>query len=240
MIEASTGGERARQGWARLAGLMLILTNGTAAFGFWVRDSYLAQGDAAATAEHLAASATFVRLGLAAELVTIAGVIPIAVGFYILLEPAGRGLALLALAWRLIENAVLVVLVFASLTALTLVGGGDFIKALTPPQVADLAYALVRVHSWGFQPGFLFLGLGQALFASLWWRSRCVPRWLAGLGIAASLVMAAMALAITVWPPLFLKLGVAYMMPMGLYEIGLGLWLVVRGVAPAGQARDAG
>jgi len=45
--------------------------------------------------------------------------------------------------------------------------------------------------------------------------------------------MAAVALAIIVSPAIFRTLGLAYMAPMGLYEIGLGLWLLIRGVAPA-------
>ena len=39
-----------------------------------------------------------------------------------------------------------------------------------------------------------------------------------------------MALGILVWPPLYRIVTMAYMAPMGLYEIGLGLWLAIRGI----------
>ncbi len=219
-----------RQRWARLTGLMLVLTNFTAMFGFWVRGQFVSRNEAAVTAANMAASETFVRAGLAAELITIAGVVPLIVGLYVVLKPIGPTLAMLALSWRVIENALLAGLVFASLGALTLIGGGDYLRALGGAQVSDIAYTLVRVHSGGFQVGFFFLGLGQALFSWLWWTSRYVPRWLGGLGLFASSLMAAMALAIIIWPPLFGLVTMAYMAPMGVYELGLGLWLLVRGI----------
>lgn len=222
--------ERTTQAWARVAGFFLVFTNATAIFGFWVRGEYIEANDAVRTFANMAAAETFVRLGLAADLVTIAGVIPLVVGLYLVLKPFGSGLALLALSWRVIENAVLAALALAIFTAVILVAGGPFMAGADPRQTEAFVYALLRVHGWGFQVGFFFLGLGQALFAFLWWRSRYIPGWLAGLGIVASSVMAVVALGILVWPPLFAMLTMAYMAPMGLYEIGLGLWLLVRGI----------
>jgi hypothetical protein len=227
MIEPN---DKSRQRWARLTGLLLVLTNASAMFAHWVLAQIVIGNDAAATTANIAASETFVRVGLAAELVTIAGVIPLVVGLYLILKPIGRDLALLALSWRLIENAVLAALAFASFTALTLVTGGSFMAAADPNQTEAYVYALMRVHIWGFQFGFLFLGLGQILFSYLWWKSRYVPRWLAGLGMVASSLLAAMALGIIIWPPLLSIVTMAYMAPMAAYEIGLGLWLLVKGV----------
>ncbi len=219
-----------RQNWARVIGLMLLLTNFTAMFGFWMRGQFISRNDAAATTANIAASETFVRAGIAAELITIAGVIPLIVGLYVVLKPVGPTLATLALSWRLIENALLAGLAFVSLSAVTLIGGGDYLRALGGAHVSDLVYTLVRVHGSGFQVGFFFLGLGQALFSWLWWKSRYVPRWLAGLGLFASSLMAVMALGIIIWPPLFGLVTMAYMAPMGIYELGLGLWLLARGI----------
>jgi uncharacterized protein DUF4386 len=229
MMDDEIGGH-ARRLWARWTGLLFVLTNASAMFAVWTRGSFVAARDPATTAANIAGSETWFRLGLAFDLLTIAGVVPLVAGLYIVLKPVGSGLALLATLWRAIENAILAMLTFASFTALTLLGGGDFMRVLDPRAAGDLAYALIRVHSWGFQVGFLFLGLGQAVFSLLWWRSLLVPRWLAGLGIVASSIMAAMALGIIVWPPLYSLVTMAYMAPMGLYEIGLGLWLLIAGI----------
>jgi hypothetical protein len=226
----SEASDKNRQTWARLTGLMLLLTNGTAIYATWVRTTFIAANDPARTAANMAVDPSFVRIGLVFDLVTIAGVIPLVVGLYLVLKPVGRGLALLAFCWRLIENGVLATLIFASFAAVTLLDGGTFLHALDSAQVNDLIYALLKVHVWGFQFGFLFLGLGQAAFSYLWWKSRYIPRWLAGLGMVASAIMAAAALGIIAWPRLYTLVTMAYMAPMGLYEIGLGLWLLIRGI----------
>ena len=233
MSAAIAGGaaiDQARQRWARTVGLMLVLTNLTAIYAISTRNGFVVRNDAAATAANIVAQETLFRTGLVFDLLTIAGVIPLVAGLYIVLRPVNRNLALLALLWRLIENAVLAMLTFASFTALILVTGADFVRNLQPGQLSDVAYALVRVHSWGFQVGFLFLGLGQLVFTWLWWQSRYIPRWLAGLGLLGSTLLAAMAIAIIVWPPVYGMVTMAYMAPMGLYEILLGLWLLVRGL----------
>ena len=222
--------DSARQAWSRWTGFLLLLTNATAMFAIWTRGGFIVRNDAAQTAANIAGSETLFRVGIVFELLTAAGVIPLVAGLYIVLKPVNGSLALLATLWRLIESCVLVLITFASFTALSLLSGGDYMRALDPRQAHDLVYALSRVHGRGFQVAFLFLGLGQLVFSILWWRSRYVPRLLAGLGIVGSAIMAAMALGILIWPPLYGIVTMAYMLPMGVHEIGLGLWLLFRGI----------
>ena len=62
-------------------------------------------------------------------------------------------------------------------------------------------------------------------------------RAIAVLGIFSSLLLAAGSLYFMVFPE---RWAMAYMMPMGLYEVGLGIWLLVRGLRePAGSAAAA-
>jgi hypothetical protein len=53
---------------------------------------------------------------------------------------------------------------------------------------------------------------------------------LAAWGIFASLLLTIATLATMVFPILWERVGMAYMMPMGLYEVGLGLWLLIKGI----------
>jgi uncharacterized membrane protein YkgB len=64
----------------------------------------------------------------------------------------------------------------------------------------------------------------------LWLKSRYIPRGLAWLGIFGSLLMAIMSLVTMVFPVVWDRVGIMYMMPMGLYEIGLGFWLLIKGI----------
>ena len=216
--------------WARWAGLMLLTTNLTAIFAFWARGTYMVPRDTAQTAANIVADPLLFRLGLVFDLLTVAGIVPLVVGLYIVLKPMGRGLAMLALLWRLIECALLASLTLAGLTALALVGGADIMRALGPLASGDIGYAMLRVQNGGFQAAFIFLGLGQMVFSLLWWRSRYIPRWLAGLGIVASVIMLAVAMGTIAWPRLSAILTMAYMLPMALYEFILGFWLAFRGV----------
>jgi hypothetical protein len=75
----------------------------------------------------------------------------------------------------------------------------------------------------------MFLGLGSTVFSYLWLKSRYIPRALAAWGIFSSLLMAIATLAIMTFPRLS-SLGLTYMMPLGLYELGLGWWLLFKGI----------
>jgi hypothetical protein len=229
----SGSGRDPRHAWARLTGLRYVLSNVTAIFTFWVRSRLVAGNDPARTADNIMASEPLFRAGLASELVTIVLTTFLVLGLYVVLKPVGRNLAALALLWRILENSVLAALTFASFTALALLGGGAY---LNTAEVEGLAYALIRVHIYGFQAGFLFLGLGSALFSYLWLKSRYIPPLIAAWGIFASLLMALVSLALIVMPGLISVITLAYMLPMGLYEIGLGLWLMIKGIRLPAEA----
>ena len=48
--------------------------------------------------------------------------------------------------------------------------------------------------------------------------------------------MAIMSLITMVFPVVWDRVGIAYMMLMGLYEIGLGFWLLIKGIkVPSAQ-----
>ena len=81
---------------------------------------------------------------------------------------------------------------------------------------------------------FILLGIGSSLFAYLLLKSGYVPKAIAAWGIFASLLLAVGTLTVIVFPVAGDAVGMAYMAPMGIYEVGLGLWLLARGIrAPA-------
>jgi hypothetical protein len=220
--------EPSHQTAARLAGFLYLLTNAIAIFGFYARVRPVVRGNAVETARNIVASERFYRLGTASELVTVVGVLVLVAALYVVLRPIGPSVALVAVFLRLAENFVLAASTLNVYVALTLLSGADFLRAVDPPQLHALSYTFLRVHGAGFDIGFTFLGLGSAVFSYLWLRSRYIPRVLAGLGIFASLLLGLASLALLVVPGLRPVLGMAYMMPMGVFEIGLGIWLLVR------------
>src|SRR4051812_32828602 len=111
---ARTEDERSLQRWARSAGFLYLATNLTAMFGFYTRSMAMVPGDVTRTIENIVRNESLFRLGIAAELVTIAGVLLLVASLYVILEPIGRGLALAATFWRLAENIVLATVPLAS------------------------------------------------------------------------------------------------------------------------------
>lgn len=207
---------------ARLAGLLYVVTNLTAAFAFAMRSRVLHLSDPVRSAADIQAAPGLLRLSLAVELLTVAGVLVLVASLYIVLRKFDRDLALIAALLRIAENAVLAVTALNASALLAAASAG----AAAP----SLVGTFTKLYGAGYQAGFLFLGLGSLLFSWLWWRSRWVPRALAALGVFASALLAAGSLALIAAPSFARPFGMAYMMPMGLYELALGLWLLLRGV----------
>lgn len=223
------GVDPAQRAAARLAGFLYLFTNITAGLAFYVRSQLMVRGDAVQTARNFAASERSLRIAIVTELVTVACVLMLVAALYVVLKPISNGVALVAAFWRLSENFVLAVITLSEFAALALLNA-DSANAFDTKQLQALWHTLFRVYGAGFNVGFVFLGLGSTVFSYLWFKSRYIPRVLAAWGIFSSLVLAIFSLAIMVSPGLAGVVGMAYMGPMGLYEMGLGLWLLVKGL----------
>lgn len=222
--------EQSQQRAARLVGFLYLFTNLTAIFAFVVRGRVIATGDAAQTASNIIASDRLFRAGIVAELITISGVIMLIVALYVILRPVDRPMALLATLWRMVENIVLAVVTLAEFATLTFLEPARFLGAIGVSEKQSLAYAALRIYGAGFNIGFFFLGLGSALFSYLWLKSGFVPRVIAIWGIFASSLMAVCMVVVMIFPALAGTLSIFYLAPMGIYEIGFGLWLLIRGI----------
>lgn len=219
----------------RLAGALYLLTMATALFGEgYVRASLLVSESAAQTAQNIVASPGLFRLGLVSDLVTFAGVVVLVWALHRLLWPVDAGVALLAAFFRLVELGVHFSAVAFGVAAASLLGGGEYVKAFDAGQLAGLAGFALRAQGAGLTLGFIPLGIGSALFAWLFFRSGYVPRALAAWGIFASLLLSLYAFA-WVFTPAATDFFYVGMLPIFVYEVGLGLWLLFKGVAVPGR-----
>jgi hypothetical protein len=218
------------QRYARLAGAMYLLTMATAMFSEgYVRMTLLVADSAAQTAQNLIQSNQLYRLALVSDLLTFAGVVVLVWALYQLLRPVDARLAVLALGFRLVEGGAHFAAVAFGVTAMSLLAAGEYVRGFEPAQLHGLVGFALRAQGAGLNLGFIPLGLGSAVFAWLLWRSRYVPRWLSGWGIFASLLLASYALGVVAHPNVrdYFYIG---MVPMFVYEVGLGLWLLFKGV----------
>jgi hypothetical protein len=223
--------EPAQRTAAKVVGFLYLFQMATAIFGqSYVRDQLIVHGDATKTATNIIGAERLFRLSIAGDLVTYTGVIVLIWAFYVLVRPVNKNLALLAVLFRLAETAVLCVATVSSLVVLRLLSGAGDLKTFEAGQLHSLATLALSVQGLGMNVGFILLGLGSTVFAYLLLKSRYVPKALAAWGIFSSLVLAIVTWVIMVFPSLGDAVGLAYMGPMGLYEVGLGLWLLIKGI----------
>jgi hypothetical protein len=180
-------------------------------------------------ARNIIASERMFRLGTATDCVMLAGGIVLIWSLYVLLRPVHRDLALLAVLLRVVETAVTVSATIASLIAVRLLSGREYLDVFEAGQLHALSRLARNAFGLGQDVGFVFLGMGSAIFAYLLLRSRYVPRILAGWGVFASLLLAASNLVFFVFPGVAGTLLYASLAPIGIYEMTIGFWLLLRG-----------
>lgn len=216
---------------AKVAGFLYLFTMVTANFAeFYARARLIVGGDPAQTARNIAASERLFRLGIVSNLITFASVVILLWVLYVVLKPINRNVALLAVFFRLAECSIFALITLNDFVTLRLLSGADYLRAFDAQQLQALAYMFVGTHDAGYLIGLVFFGLGSGVFAYLWFKSRYIPRWLAALGIFASLLVAIVTLATMVFPSMTDVVIPVYFAPIFIFEVTLGFWLIVKGI----------
>ncbi len=176
---------------------------------------------------------TAVRLGALLELILIIANIGTAVALFPILKRVNEGVALGFVTARVVECAFIAVGILSLLTVVTLrqeAAGADAGSLLT------VGKSLVALHDWTFLlgPGFV-VGIGNGLLLGyLMYRSGLVPRPMAVLGLIAGPVLCAAGIAVlfdVIEPNSALKNIAA--IPEFVWELSLGIWLIVKGFNPS-------
>ncbi len=162
----------------RAAGALYLLIIVTGLTGELALRGPLFGATAGETAANLTAGQTVLNLSILADAVMISADVALAVLLFVLLAPAGRLLAALAAAFRLIQAAIL----GAGLT--TLFAAGLWAAAGQP----DLAHGALSLHAAGYDLGLIFFGISSVLTGLLLVRHAAFPAWLGRLVAAAGAV----------------------------------------------------
>jgi hypothetical protein len=97
------------------------------------------------------------------------------------------------------------------------------------------SHALVAVYNWTFLfgPGFMAV-VNACLLGSLMYRSHLVPRIIPLVGLIGAPLLFASDIAVLfgLWTQTSLPAGIATV-PIALWEVSLGVWLVVKGFQPS-------
>ena len=175
--------------------------------------------------------------GALLELILIIANIGTAVVLYPVVKRVSEIFALGFVAARVVECAFIAVGILSVLSLMTLrqeaAAGADAGSLLA------VGASLVAIHDWTFLlgPGFV-VGVGNGLILGyLMYRSGLVPRGMAILGLIAGPVLIARFVGILfgVFEP-GSALGGLMVVPEFLWELSLGIWLLVKGFNPSAVA----
>ena len=214
----------------RLGGLLYLAIILLGLFGeLGVRGALTVPGDAAATAQAIAAAPGLWRAGIAADLLMHVLDLPVILVLYWMLKPVDKGLAQLATAFNLVQTAVLAANKLHLLLPLFLLGDAAYLAAFSPQQLHALVALAVRAHAHGFAIGLVFFGVACLLRGWLILRSDTVPRVLGGLLALAGAAYLVNSMALLLAPGLAAQLFPGILVPAFVAELSLSLWMMAQG-----------
>ncbi|QNH11375.1 DUF4386 domain-containing protein [Xanthomonas sp. SI] len=217
------------QFYARLAGALYlaVIVLGGLAEGY-VTNALVVPGDDLATIHAIVQHAQLWKLGLAANLVVpLIAVVQLWIE-YMLLRPAGKGLALLFVLLNMASLAVEAVSKLFQLLVLPLASADAL--AADPHQAVALASLALLGHEVGFNIALIFFGAACLVSGTLIWRSRYLPRFVGALMVLAGLSYLVASFAALLAPAVARLLGPGILLPVLVGETTFCLWLLIRGV----------
>jgi hypothetical protein len=217
---------------ARIAGALYL---GIIVLGIWselaVRAPLAVPGDPAATVANIRGAEALLRLSLAADTLMAVFDVALAVLLFVLLRPVDALLALVAMAFRLIQAAVIGAALLNQQAALLVLGGGG-----GGPELAAL---FLDLQSHGYDLGLIFFGVNSLVTGYLVYRSGFLPRFVGAGVIAAGIVYLIGSYLRILAPGWVDAFAPAYAIPL-VAETAFCLWLLLRGVDADRWKRAAG
>jgi Domain of unknown function (DUF4386) len=161
----------------------------------------------------------------------------IAIALYPLLKKINAALALGSVVFRTIEAVFYAVAVVELLSVLPLSRQLATAAADDRAPIHVLADSLLGVRDHATLLGVFAFSAGALMYYSVFYRSRLVPRWLSGWGVAGViLMMAACVLALFSDRPIT---GYTFLvLPIAVQELILAGWLLVKGFNPSSPTSE--
>lgn len=213
---------------ARIAGITLLLYIAVGVTQMIVGGAATRGADTAARLASMAAHATEVRAGVLLGFLTSFVALTLGVALWALTREEDRDLAMLGLVCRVGEGVMGALFMPMTLGLLALATDAGANPSESLQSVASFLFAARR---WGPIFGATFFAVGSLLFCWLLLRGRMIPAVLAWTGVVASALLV-VALPLQIAGVLTGTLANVIWIPMALFEIPAGLWLIFKGVAP--------
>jgi Domain of unknown function (DUF4386) len=214
---------------ARFAGILYLLACIPAPFCLiYVPSILIVPGDATATANHVRASETLLRLGIAGELINAIAFIFVVLALYRLFKGVNENHALAMLILYLVSVPISLLNVLNDVAALILAHGADFLSVFDKRQLDALVLLFLRLHSHGFLITQIFWGLWLFPFGMLVIRSGFIPRVVGVLLFFAGFAYPLSSFTSLLLPQ-YAHVVSQYALVLELGELPIVLWLLIWG-----------
>ncbi len=192
-------------------------------------------GNAVDTARNIMEHETLFRVNIACNLLYVMVIVVLLSALYIILKPVNSILALFAGICRFIFVLMWGLTAFYSLAALRLLGDTTYLSVFKTDQLQTLARLHLTASFDGYYVGLPFWGLASTICSYLFYRSRYIPRAMAAFGMISSVWCVFCAFAFIVFPDFGSAVNAYWFdMPLLIFEIVLGFWLLFKGLKPSG------
>ena len=220
-------------GFTFLFAMMIVIV---ANYGISFR--LIVPGNAVDTARNIMAHETLFRINIACNLIYVVNVVVLLSALYVILNPVNRNLALVAAFCRLVYALMWGVTALNMLGALRLLGDAAYLPVFEADQLRTLARLHISIDA--YYVGLPFWGLASTVCSYLWFKSRYIPRALAAFGVISSAWCVICAFAFIVFPHFETTVNAYWFdMPMLIFELALGFWLLLKGLRTSGVAEPA-
>jgi hypothetical protein len=216
---------------ARIAGFCYLIVIGTGLFSeVFVRQALRVSNDALATAHNIQANEMLFRWGFVADLINFVVGLPTILIIYFLFKRTNKLLLQLAVAFVIIQTAVIAVNLLNQIAPLLILSNDTYLKTFQPDQLATLSLLSLNIQTQGYAIGLVFFGFYCLIVGYVIYKSKFLPKILGILyaitGLCYLVNSFTMFLTKGFENPLFLYLAV----PILIGELSLCLWLLIKGI----------
>jgi hypothetical protein len=166
-----------------------------------------------------------VAIGAMLWLMAVAGDAAHGILMFPVLKPHNERIAVGYLGFRIIDAVFIAVMVLFILLQIPL--GSEYLKAAAPDALSLQALSTVSAQAsqYAYQIGMIAVGLAGLMLCSTLYRAKLVPRLVAVWGlIGYAILFCGMVSAV-----MGSGLGLVSSIPGGLWEVFIGVWLIVKG-----------
>jgi len=218
-----------------LGAAFLLQAVGSLVSGVFLLEPLIVPGNIIDSMTNISNNALQMRASILGEMITAFGIVMIGVLMYVILKKQDLKIAIVAMGLYLVEAAILAVSRIPAF-ALLLVSQESVIAG-HPGYLVALANTLFEAMTFGYELHMLPFALGATLFYCLFYKSGFLPRGLSLLGIvAAPMALIGSLLGLLGYDLPMLVYAIVFL-PNLPFELGTGLWLMVKGLKEASETK---